>query len=123
MIAQENRRRVVQKLIEEVRTTYWRAYAADLMRNRLRKLEKRASQMIQLSKRQVRERTTSPITAITYRRELIEIRRTLQELQRELASAKIQLAALINERPDAKFKLSRPKSGSRSKACRRIRIR
>ena len=115
LIAQENRRRVVQKLVEEVRTAYWRAYAADITRNRLRKLEKRASRMIRLSSRLVKDRTASPITAITYRRELIEIRRTLQELQRELASAKIQLASLINERPDAKFRLARPKMGRASR--------
>ncbi len=112
LIAQENRRRVVQKLVEEVRTAFWRAYAADVMHTRLRKLEKRASRMISMSTRQANDRATSPITAITYRRELIEIRRTLQELQRELASAKIQLAALINERPDAEFKLAQPTTGS-----------
>ena len=115
LIAQENRRRVVQKLVEEVRTAYWRAYAADITRNRLRKLEARASRMIRLSSRLVKDRTASPITAITYRRELIEIRRTLQELQREMASAKIQLASLINERPDAKFRLARPKMGRASR--------
>ncbi len=115
LIAQENRRRVVQKLVEEVRTAYWRAYAADVTSKRLKSLERRTIAALSSARRQADDRTSSPITAITYRRELIEIRRTLQELQRELASAKIQLAALINERPDAKFKLAAPRSLSGSK--------
>ncbi len=108
LIANENRRRVVHKLLEEVRTAYWRAYTADRMRNRLRALEARTISALVATRRQIDDRTTSPIAAITFRRELIEIRRTLQELQRELASAKIQLSALINERPDASFKLAPP---------------
>jgi outer membrane protein TolC len=112
LIAQESRRRVVHKLIEEVRTAYWRAYAADKMRQRLRGLEARAIAALSTSRRQTDERLTSPIAAITYRRELIEIRRTLQDLQRELVSAKIQLAALINEKPDANFQLAAPQVGS-----------
>lgn len=110
LIAQENRRRVVHKLVSEVRTAYWRAYAADRMRDRLRRLEARTLAALSTNRRQADDRTTSPIVAITFRRELIEIRRTLQELQRELASAKIQLAALINERPDSSFRLAAPKS-------------
>jgi len=108
LIAGENRRRVVHKLLEEVRTAYWRAYIAEKMRNRLRALESRTISALASTRRQIDDRTTSPIAAITFRRELIEIRRTLQELLRELASAKIQLAALINERPDATFRLSAP---------------
>jgi outer membrane protein TolC len=108
LIAQENRRRVVQKLVEEVRSAYWRAYAADITAKRLKSLEHRTLAALSSARQQADDRTSSPITAITYRRELIEIRRTLQELQRELASAKIQLAALINERPDANFKLALP---------------
>lgn len=109
LIAEENRRRVVHKLVEDVRSAYWRAYTAEIMRKRLRGLELRARAAITTSKHQSDDRTTSPVTAMTYRRELLEIRRTLQELQRELASAKVQLAALINESPGADFRLAAPK--------------
>ncbi len=112
LIAQENRRRVMHKLIEELRTAYWRAYTAETMRDRLHALEVRVSAALSSNRKQADDLTTSPITAITYRRELIEIRRILLDLQRDLASAKHQLAALINERPDAKFKLAPPKAGS-----------
>jgi len=49
---------------------------------------------------------TSPITALTYERELVEIKRTAQELQRELSVARTQLAALMNVPPDASFHLT-----------------
>lgn len=111
LIAAEMRRRVAHRIVEEIRAVYFRAYAAEQLHDRLRRLERRTAAALMSSHRQVQERTTSPIVAITYRRELIEIKRTLQELQRELASARIQLVALINANPDAKFRLAPPTPG------------
>ncbi len=110
LIAEENRRKVVHRLMEDVRTSYSRAYSAQKLVTRLRRLEIRTKVAIASSRTLSDERVTSPITAITYRRELIEIQRTLQELQRELAVAKVQLAALMNVKPGSKFSLAAPRS-------------
>ena len=108
LIAQENRRKVLQKLIGEVRTVYWRAWAAEQMRRRLQTLEKRAVLALNATRQQANQDHASPLAAITFRRDILEIRRNLQELQREFTSAKYQLAALVNERPDATFRLAAP---------------
>lgn len=113
LIAAEARRRVVHKLVEEVRSVYFRAYAAEQLHGKLTQLERRTILALAASRRQATDRATSPITAMTYRRELIEIQRQLHEIRRDIATARIQLAALINDRPDAKFKLAAP-SGSRN---------
>lgn len=109
LIAKENRRRVVHKLVEDVRTAYWRAYAAQHLHQRMVGLERRTQAALARSLKAASDRETSPVTAMTYRRELIEIQRSVRELHRELVSAKIQLATLINELPSATFRLAPPK--------------
>lgn len=108
LIAEESRRKVVVRLMEDVRAAYWRAYSAQRLSSKLVTLERRTRTAMASSSALAVDRTTSPITALTYRRELIEIQRTLLELQRELAVAKFQLAALMNIAPGTPFVLAAP---------------
>lgn len=112
LIAAETRRRIVHAIVEEVRTTYWRAWAAQAMRERLRRIEARAREALSASRKQADDRSTSPLVAVTYRRELMDIQRTLQQIERDLATASVELASLINEAPDAKLTLASPPAGS-----------
>ncbi len=109
LIANEMRRKVMHRVVEDVRTAYWRAVSADRLLSKLRTLEDRV-QRVQANSRSISEaRQTSPITAVTYERELVEIKRTIQELERDLATAKTQLAALMNLKPGTKFSLVQPR--------------
>jgi outer membrane protein TolC len=109
LIAGEMRRKVVNRIIEDVRTAYWRAVSAERLISQLRTLEERAKSAISSSRALYDARETSPITALTYERELVEVTRTLQELQRELSLAKSQLAALMNVPPGTDFRLAVPR--------------
>jgi outer membrane protein TolC len=106
LIAQEARRKVVQKVIEEVRAAYWRAVSSERMITKLKSLEARTRTALNNARSLSRNKETSPITSLTYERELIEIKRTAQEIQRELAVAKTQLSALMNIAPGTAFHLS-----------------
>ena len=108
LIAEESRRKVVHRLMEDVRTAYWRAYSAQALSKKLAPLERRTKVALAGAAALAGDRATSPITAMTYRRELIEIQRILRELQRELAIAKFQLAALMNVTPGTSFTLAAP---------------
>ncbi len=108
LIAEETRRKVIQRVIEDVRTAYWRAVSAERLIQKLQALEGRTRTAISDARAVYDSRQTSPITALTYERELVEIKRTLQELNRELSIAKTQLAALMNVVPGTKFKLAIP---------------
>jgi outer membrane protein TolC len=114
LIAEESRRKVVARLMEDVRAAYWRAYSAQRLSSKLVSLEQRTRKAMAGSSALAVDRTTSPITALTYRRELIEIQRTSLELQRELAVAKFQLAALMNIAPGTPFVLTAPTAMSMS---------
>jgi outer membrane protein TolC len=106
LIANETRRKVIQRIIEDTRTAYWRAVSSDRMVNKLKTLEARTKTAQANAKTLSHSPDASPITALTYERELIEIRRTAQQLQHELSVAKTQLAALMNLEPGTNFSLA-----------------
>ncbi|WP_132257152.1 TolC family protein [Methylobacterium segetis] len=106
LIAEETRRRVVSRIIEDVRTAYWRALTSERLAKRLRALESRAQAAIGNARKLYAERQTSPVTALTYERELIEIKREVQRVEADLQVARSQLAALMNLPPDLPFQLA-----------------
>jgi outer membrane protein TolC len=105
LIASEMRRKVANRIIEDVRTAFWRALSAQKLISKLNRLESRTRTALANTREMSEQRYTSPITALSYERELIEIRRTIQELERDLSVAKQQLAALMNLHPDEHFTL------------------
>jgi outer membrane protein TolC len=106
LIAEEAKRKVIQRIIEDTRTAYWRAVSSDRMVQKLKALEARTKTALDNSRALTKSNETSPITSLTYERELIEITRTAQKLQRELSVAKTQLAALMNLQPGTEFSVS-----------------
>ena len=112
LIATEMRRKVSNRIMEDVRTAYWRAVTDDRLVARLRALESRVKTAIGNTRRQYNDSQTSPVTALTYERELLEVRREIQRIEGELVVSKAQLAALINVRPNEKIRLQDGRSSS-----------
>lgn len=108
LIAEEEKRKVVNRIVQDVRAAYWRAVTNDRLSLSVETLLERVSRAIEESKQVEIKRLDRPLTALTYQRELIGIKRELQELQKDLALAKIQLAALMNLRPGEEFELVIP---------------
>lgn len=109
LVAEESRRRVVNRIVENVRTAYWRAVSATRLVDRLSKLEERVSHALNNTQSLVAKGESSPLTALTYERELVEIQRELRRLNGELSTAKAQLAALINVDPGQTYSVVVPK--------------
>ena len=112
LIAQEQRRKVSTRIIEDVRTSYWRAVSAERLLTKLQALEDSVSTTLDHSERLAERRLSAPLTALTYQRELIDIQAQVRRLQRELVIAKAQLAALMNLKPGTPFNLVLPDRGS-----------
>ncbi len=108
LIALERRRKIANRIIEDVRTAYWRAVSSQRLISELAVLEERVEVAFNNSQQLVERRNTSPLTALTYQRELMDIKRELQTLHRELVVAKFQLAALMNLEPKTQFELVVP---------------
>lgn len=112
LIQQEVRRRALNRIVEDVRTAYWRAVASERLLSRLKSLEGDTRRAISDSRALTAERQTSPLAALTYERELIEIRREAQRIDGDLRVARSQLAALMNLPPTANFRLAGAAGGS-----------
>ena len=96
LIALEQRRSAINRVIEDVRTAYWRAVSAERLLGRLAELQREVSVALEQSERLAARRVSSPLASLTYQRDLLTIHRSVQELRRDLAIAKNQLAALMN---------------------------
>jgi len=108
LVANERKRKVANRIIEDVRTAYWRAVSAERLLDKLTSLESDISQALTASDESFRQRKTSPMAALTYQRELLNIQSEIQTMHNELFVAKRQLAALMNVSPLTEFSLVLP---------------
>ncbi len=96
LIFEERRRKVVHGIVQDVRSAYWRAVAAERLLGRIDSLMARVDQARANSQRMSREQLGDPIRTLGYQRALIDATRQLEEQRRALSLAKTELAALIN---------------------------
>jgi outer membrane protein TolC len=109
LISNERRRKVINQIIEDVRAAYWRTVAAERTLDQLHGLNHRITRALNDSKELSLRAQASPLTALTYERELREIQREIRNLQSTLITAKSQLAALINVDPGTDFSIRIPR--------------
>ncbi|MDD3329238.1 MAG: TolC family protein [Zoogloea sp.] len=95
-IAGEKRRKAMHLLMQDVRSAFWRAYSAQKLRGEVQKTTRLAEQALADSRTAENERLRNPIDALRYQRQILENLRLLEAIDAELASARIELAALIN---------------------------
>jgi len=110
----EQRRKVANRIVEDVRTAYWRAVSAERLLGKMKDLEGTVRTALDESRALETRGGTSPLAALTFQRELVQIRAELQRLQRDLVVSKRQLGALMNVPPDQNFQLVLPPRQSTS---------
>ena len=108
LVQAEERRKVSNRIIEDVRTSYYRAVSAQRLLAQLASLQGAISTTLGNSERLARNRESTPLVALTYQRELVEIETQVKALTRELQIAKAQLAALMNLPPGCDYQLVMP---------------
>jgi outer membrane protein TolC len=110
LIANEKRRRAMHTLVQNVRKAYWRAVAAESLSTRVADTIQDAERALQESEKLAAERVSSPDESLRYQRNLLENLRLMESVQRELASARIELSQLMGMLPGTKFELVEPKA-------------
>ncbi len=108
LISLERRRKSMHILIQNVRTTYWRALAAQTLGNRVSVSIKEAEQALNNSRDILNSKVRSPGESLRYQRNLLENLRLLEALQRELSSSRIELSSLIGASPGTRLELVEP---------------
>ncbi len=106
LIAEEAKRKVIQGIIEDTRTAYWRAVSAERMLGRIKAMEARAQKAIAEARGLQNSGDLAPTSALTFERELVQIKHASRQLVGELDVARGQLAALINVAPGTHFSLA-----------------
>ncbi|MDP5255141.1 MULTISPECIES: TolC family protein [unclassified Vibrio] len=111
-IARENRRKVINRIIEDVRTAYWRTISAERSYRKLLELEALAQEALQRAYTLEQTKKVALLPILTYQLELLKIQSQVQKIQRELLLAKYQLAALMDLPPSTKYRLEIPERSS-----------
>jgi outer membrane protein TolC len=96
MIAAEKRRKAMHLLMQDVRTAYWRAASAQLLKANVEKTIALAEEGLADSRKAAGERVRNPLEPLRYQRQLLENLRLLESINQELSSAQVELASLVN---------------------------
>ncbi|SOE19046.1 outer membrane protein TolC [Hoeflea halophila] len=105
LISRENWRGTLHKLMEDVRTQYWRASTYERLIGRLKKLQSRTDAALANSAKRSRGYETNRLVALNSERELVKVKQAINDLEQDLINAKIELARLMNLRPGTEFSL------------------
>ena len=106
LIAKERERKVVHNISQDVRAAYWRAVSAQRLLVKINPLIDQVNEALGQS-RQVEDRQLrSPLEALYYQRELLDILRALQSIRQDLVGAKTELASLMGLKPGTAFELA-----------------
>jgi outer membrane protein TolC len=96
MIASERRRKALHVLIQDVRTAFWRAAGAQKLRADVRRAIDLAEDALSDARKAEAERVRSPLDSLRYQRQVLENVRLLEAIDHDLATARVELAHLIN---------------------------
>jgi outer membrane protein TolC len=105
LIAEEERRRVANRVMQDVRTAYWRAVSAERILPSLKMLDEWVKSALDKAQAVQDEKLSTPLVPLQYKLDLLNTQRYTQQFFRELSTAKLQLAALINLPPGQEHEL------------------
>ena len=107
LIAKEKEKKVETNLTQEIRRSYYQAVSAQDLLKRIQPMMIEVDQALKNSKDIKNQRIgKTPMEALSYQRELLDILRSLHTLESSLISAKIELAELMGLKPDVQFELA-----------------
>lgn len=108
LVAKEQRRKAMHILMQEVRTAYWRAVASEMLRDRVKETTVDAERALKDANDLSSSRVRTPDESLRYQRNLLENLRLLEGVDRDLATARIELVNLMGLQPGTKFNLEKP---------------
>jgi outer membrane protein TolC len=96
LAAAERRRKATHQLVQDVRVAFWRVASAQRLHDDVQASLQLADEALEDARKAETERLRSPLESLRYQRQLTENMRLLESIQHELATARFELAALIN---------------------------
>jgi outer membrane protein, multidrug efflux system len=111
LIAQEQYRKAVQTLLQDVRRAFWRAAAAQTLDGEVKEAIRAAEATLPAARRVETEGLKSPVDSLRYQKALLDAIRQLETNQQTLAVSKDELASLINLPPGQSYTVAVPDVG------------
>ena len=105
LIAAERRRRTVQNLVQEVRFAFWKAAAAQFLKDAVAHAVAEAENALADAERMEQERLRNPATSLQTQKTLLQNIRQLEAIDQELSSAQAELSALMAMPPGVEYVL------------------
>lgn len=107
LIAKEKQKKVEHNLTQEIRRAYYQAVSSQDLLKRIQPMMHEVKRALEDSRKIQNQRVAkSPMEALSYQRELLDILRSLHTLENSLISAKIELAELMGLKPGILFDLA-----------------
>ena len=108
LILQQRKRKVAQQMMQQVREAWWQAVAAQQLQTRIDSLLKEAEAAMEDARQVEVQKLRSPLEALTYRRQLLDVIRQMGIIRNALSQAKPRLAAIMNVPPGQRFDVAVP---------------
>jgi len=108
LIAEQRRRKIVQNLVQQVRSMYWNAVGAQYLQSKVEPLLSDARDALAKAEKVGEEQLMNPLDSLRYRKDLLEIIRQLEGLRDDLSKARPELASLLGLPPGTRINLAVP---------------
>jgi outer membrane protein TolC len=108
LIAEEDKRRIANRVIQEVRAAFWKALGAERVLGRLSFLDDWVSHALGEAQIIRARALETPLTSLQYERELLQAQQEIQQLHQDLSVSRIQLGELMNLEPGEPYELVQP---------------
>ena len=105
LMAKEKERKAIQNIIQEVRKSYYEAVLADALLKKIKPMKKEVDEALKDLAKAKELRIGSPMKSLSYERELLEVLRSLQALQKNLVGAKVKLSELMGIKPGVDYEI------------------
>jgi len=112
LIAETQKQKVIQNIVQDVRFAYWRAISAQRLLPKMDKLLGKLHQSLDKLDKLERLNILNPVTYLNKRKQLLNTTREMWQVREQLASAKMQLGALMSLKPGADYRLKDTRSAA-----------
>lgn len=110
LIALEHRRKAMHNLVQDIRTAYLRAYAAQTLEDEVASTIEVSEIALKKAKQADEEKFRNPTDILKIQKTILDNLRVLEAIRQELSTARYELASYMNITPGTKYKLAEPSS-------------
>jgi outer membrane protein TolC len=108
LVADEERRKVIENLLQDVRRAYWRAAGAQRLHGEVVAAIRAAQNALPAARKVESEGLGSPVDSLRYQKALLDLIGQLETVENTLDVSKVELASLINLPPGQHYTLAAP---------------